>query len=101
NLKADTALKKTILPTAFAFNANASHYVMIILNKVDIVFGNETKNAFARYNSEKFYNKTYDVSLVDLNPDNKLVLIKPFANAQEATDYALQAKHLAAGDIIP
>jgi tetratricopeptide (TPR) repeat protein len=118
-LKADTAAVKkpvTTLPTktdsvvtkktakpilAFSFNAAAPHYVMIILNKVDVVFGNETKNAFARYNSEKYYNKTFELSTVPLDADNKVVLIKPFDNAQAAIDYINQARPKAASEIIP
>jgi lipopolysaccharide biosynthesis regulator YciM len=118
-IKADTAAVKkplTALPTktdsvvtkktakpmlAFSFNAAAPHYVMIILNKVDVVFGNETKTAFARYNSEKYYNKSFELSSIPLDADNKLVLIKPFDNAQAAIDYINQAKPKAATEIIP
>src|SRR5262249_25277225 len=102
-VKTDSVLtKKTAKPIlAFSFNAAAPHYVMIILNKVDVVFGNETKNAFTRYNSEKFYNKTFELSTIPLDADNKLVLIKPFENAQAAIDYINQVKPKAASEIIP
>jgi tetratricopeptide (TPR) repeat protein len=94
--------KKTAKPIlAFSFNAAAPHYVMIILNKVDVVFGNEAKNAFARYNSEKYYNKTFEVNTIPLDADNKLVLIKPFDNAQAAIDYINQVKPKAANEIVP
>jgi outer membrane protein assembly factor BamD (BamD/ComL family) len=94
--------KKTAKPMlAFSFNAAAPHYVMIILNKVDVVFGNEAKNAFARYNSEKYYNKTFEVNTIPLDPDNKLVLIKPFDNAQAAIDYINLVKPKAASEIVP
>jgi len=94
--------KKTAQPIlAFSFNANTPHYVMIILNKVDIVFGNETKNAFARYNSEKYYNKRFDLATIPLDADNKLVLIKPFDDAQQAIDYINQVKPKAASEIVP
>ena len=105
NLPAKTdsiVTKKTAKPIlAFSFNAASPHYVMIILNKVDVVFGNETKNAFARYNSEKFYNKSFELSTIPLDADNKLVLIKPFDNAQAAIDYINQVKPKAANEIIP
>ena len=101
-IKGDSITKKTTLPIlAFKFNAEAPHYVMIILNKVDVVFGNETRNAFARYNSEKYYNKTFELNTIDLDPTTKLVLIKPFANAQEAIDYINDVKPKAAGEIVP
>jgi len=101
--KSDTVVtNKTAKPIlAFSFNAAAPHYVMIILNKVDVVFGNEAKNAFARYNSEKFYNKRFELNTIPLDADNKLVLIKPFDNAQAAVDYINQVKPKAANEIIP
>jgi len=101
--KSDTVVtNKTAKPIlAFSFNAAAPHYVMIILNKVDVVFGNEAKNAFARYNSEKFYNKSFELNTIPLDADNKLVLIKPFDNAQAAVDYINQVKPKAANEIIP
>ncbi len=101
-LKVDTVAKKTITPPPpFAFNAEAPHYVIIILNKVDVVFGNEAKNAFTRYNSEKFYNKTFELSTINLDADNKLLVIKPFANAQAAIDYIQQTRPRAASEIVP
>jgi outer membrane protein assembly factor BamD (BamD/ComL family) len=101
-IKSDSITKKTTLPIlAYKFDAAAPHYVIIILNKVDVVFGNETRNAFARYNSEKFYNKTFELKTIDLDSTTKLVLIKPFANAQEAIDYINTVKPKAAGEIIP
>jgi hypothetical protein len=102
-IKADTTVaRKNAAPIlAFKFNAAAGHYVMIILNKVDIVFGNETKNAFARYSSEKYYNKTFEINTINLDADHKLVLIKPFANAQEAMDYIQDVKPKAASEIVP
>jgi len=101
--KTDTTVaRKNAAPIlGFKFNAAAGHYVMIILNKVDIVFGNETKNAFARYNSEKYYNKTFEINTINLDADHKLVLIKPFANAQEAMDYIQDVKPKAASEIVP
>ena len=102
-VKNDSAVvRKTVAPLVpFAFNAGSPHYVMIILNKVDPVFGNEAKNAFSRFNREKFYNKTYDLSLVQLDADNKLLLIQAFENAQAAVDYIQQVRPKAAGEIIP
>ena len=101
-VKVDSVAKKNAARlTAFAFNAQAPHYAMIILNKVDVVFGNETRNAFARYNSEKYFNKTFELSTLNLTDDIKLVLIKPFDNAQAAIDYIHDVKPKAASEIIP
>jgi hypothetical protein len=102
SVSVDSVTKKTAAPiAAFAFNALAPHYVMIILNKVDVVFGNEAKNAFARYNSQKYYNKTFELNTITLDADHKLVLIKPFDNAQAAIDYINDVKPRAATEIVP
>jgi len=101
-VKTDSVGRKNVAPLVpFAFNAETPHYVMIILNKVDVVFGNEAKNAFTRYNREKFYNKTFELNTITLDAENKLLLIQPFANAQAATEYVQQTKPKAAGEIIP
>jgi len=68
---------------------------------VDNVFRNETKNAFGIYNKEKYYNKTFDYSTLDINADNKLLLIGGFDNAQAAIDYLQEAKPVATTRIIP
>jgi hypothetical protein len=100
--RVDSAGRKKVTPIVpFAFNAESPHYVMVILNKVDVVFGNEAKNAFVRFNSEKFYNKTFELNTITLDADNKLLLIKPFANAQAAADYVQQVKPNAAAEIVP
>jgi hypothetical protein len=101
-IKTDSVAKKNVAPIIpFAFNAETPHYVMVILNKVDVVFGNEAKNAFSRYNREKFYNKTFDLNTITLDADNKLLLIQPFTNAQAAADYVQQVRPKAATEIIP
>lgn len=102
----DTTINKTVPPpviagSAYSHQPEAQHYVVLVLNKVDPVFCNEARNAFARYNRDNFYNKTFDVSLIEINPDNKLLLITPFKNAAEAVAYVDQAKPRAASEIIP
>ncbi len=55
----------------------------------------------ARYNREKFYNQPMELSLVNLDAENRLVLIKPFTNAQAAIEYVQKTKPLAASEIMP
>jgi hypothetical protein len=71
------------------------------MNKVDPVFSNEAKNAFFRYNRETFFNKIMAIDLADLDADNRLLLISPFKNAQEAVDYVDRTRPKAASEIIP
>lgn len=101
-------IKDTTLTTApktisspYTFSADAAHYVLLILNKVDPVFSNEAKNAFFRYNRETFYNKIMTAELIELDADNRLLLISPFKNAQEAVDYVERTRPKTASEIIP
>jgi tetratricopeptide (TPR) repeat protein len=96
----DTTAKKAVL-SAFTFSPDAAHYVAVLLNKVDPVYVNEAKNAFYRYNREKFYNKIMTTEVTDINAENRLLLISPFKNAEEAVDYITKTRPLAPTDIIP
>ena len=93
--------KQTSDPTAYSFDANAPHYVILVLNKIDPIFVNETKNAFARHNRDNYYNKQMQAELVDIDADNRLLLISPFQNAVEAITYVDQTKPRTATEIIP
>lgn len=103
---ADTLSKKTIVVeqksnSVYRFEPSLKHYAVIVLDKVDVIFSGETKNAFSRYNREKYYNQTLPITSVDLDADHKLVLIGEFTNAQEALEYVQQAKRLAPTEIVP
>jgi outer membrane protein assembly factor BamD (BamD/ComL family) len=100
----DTLTKKPPLSkisSPFTHIPDAPHNVVVILNKVDVVFGNEAKNAFFRYNREKFYNQPLQITTFDADADNKLLLIGTFANAQAAADYVEKTKPLSGTEIIP
>ena len=96
-----TKLPVPVNNTAFTNAPDVPHYVMLILNKVDPVFSNEAKSAFSRYNRETYYNKTYSLDLFELDADNRLLLIAPFANAADAIAYIDKAKPKTASEIIP
>ena len=89
------------IASPFTHIPDAPHYVVVILNKVDVVFGNEAKNAFFRYNREKFYNQPLQITTFDADADNKLLLIGSFANAQAAADYVQKTKPVSGTEIIP
>jgi outer membrane protein assembly factor BamD (BamD/ComL family) len=102
----DTTTKKPIVQTrppalVYRFEPASKHYVLVVMDKVDPLFINEVKNAFGRYNRDKYYNQTFQMNIRDFDADRKLLLIGDFNNAQEAVDYALQAKRLAASEILP
>jgi hypothetical protein len=85
----------------YSFVESAPHYVVIILNKVDPVFVNEARNAFFRYNRDTYYNKQMQAELVNIDADNRLLLISPFQNAQEALEYIERTRPRTASEIIP
>jgi outer membrane protein assembly factor BamD (BamD/ComL family) len=96
----DSAGNKKI-NSPYSFSANEPHYAVLVLNKVDPVFVNEAKNAFARYNRETYYNKQMSADLADLDADNRLLIISPFKDAAEAISYIDQTKPKTATEIIP
>jgi hypothetical protein len=96
-----TAAKPPVTKTAFAYNPNQAHYVVLLLNKVDPVFVNEAKNAFIRYNRDTYYNKPYSVDLYQLDIDNRLLMIAPFTNADDAIKYVDAAKPKTPTEILP
>ncbi|MEJ0101964.1 MAG: hypothetical protein WDO19_05115 [Bacteroidota bacterium] len=96
------AIKVAPPPLAkFDYDPNDKHFVIVILNRVDNVFSNEVKNAFSIYNREKYYNKPFDYSTLDIDAENKLMLVGGFSNAQEAIEYLQQAKPVATTRIMP
>lgn len=100
----DSAVKappKIITKGKFEWNPADSQYVAVILNKVDVIYSREAENAFKRYNGEQYYNQQYTTSLSIFSPDDRILLIGPFANAADAIAYMDKAKRMAKNDIIP
>ena len=85
----------------YKFNANEPYYVVLILNKVDPVFCNEAKMAFARFNRETYYNKTMTADLFQIDADNRILLLSPFKDAQEATTYVESVRPRTPSEILP
>lgn len=85
----------------YRFEAETPHYVAIVLTKVDPIFVNEAKNAFARYNRDTYYNKQMQAELIEIDTANHLLLISPFKNAAEAILYIDQTRPKTANEIIP
>jgi TolA-binding protein len=100
---ADSIIAKPVVTSTsvYVYVPAEAHYVVLVLNKVDPVFVTEAKNAFARYNRETYYNKTIVAELQQLDPDNRLLLLSPFANEQEAIAYIDKAKPKTPTEILP
>ena len=94
-------IKAKPLNTTYKFNANEPYYVVLLLTKVDPVFCNEAKNAFARFNRETFYNKQMTVDLFEIDPENRVMLMSPFKDAQDAVAYIESVKPKTPSEILP
>ncbi len=87
--------------TSYSFNPQSPQLVMIVLDKVDPVYVSETRNAFNRYNREKYYNKVIEIVNVPLDDNLKLVILNNFDNADAAIDYVEKVKKVAPTEIVP
>ncbi len=94
---------KPAFVSAFTFESSQPHAVGILMTQVDPVYITETKNAFDRFNRENYYGKTYDINTVVLSDslNLKLVLIRGFANAEEAQTYLGKVGPRTGREIIP
>ncbi len=96
----DTVNNKTN-PPAYHFNLQNPQQVVIVLQDVDAVFANEAKNALFRHNRSTYYNKSYTLELIGLNDKQRLLLVAPFQQAAEASDYMKEIRKLASTEIFP
>lgn len=95
-MKAPVIVKKS---AGYSFNASEAHMVLLVLDKVDVVYVNEARMALIRYNKEKFYNQPLEVVPFPLNDDLKLVEIKSFSDAGSALSYLEKTRTVAATEI--
>lgn len=101
--KRDTIQTKPLLvPTSsYTFDPSQPHSVVIVMDKVDGVYVSESRNAFNRYNKEKFYNKVIDITNMTLDDSTKLVVMTSFENAAAGLDYLEKTRKVAAREIVP
>lgn len=85
----------------FRYLATDSQYVVLLLDKVDKVYINEAQNAFNRFNKEKFYSQTINISSQQIDDRYTVVLQGPFSDAGAAIDYIDKAKPQARSRIVP
>jgi hypothetical protein len=85
----------------FGFKPADQHLVALVLDKVDVVYVNEARNAINRYNKEKYYNQPLEMSLLNLDDVKKLVLVSFFTDAVAAMDYVERTRKIAQMEIFP
>jgi tetratricopeptide (TPR) repeat protein len=101
--RTDTIQAKPLPPEklVYTFTPDLPHAVVVVMNKVDPVYVSESRNAFNRYNKEKFYNKPIEINNVVLNDSTRLVVMSSFENATAALEYLEKTKKVAAREIVP
>lgn len=85
----------------FKFIASDTQYVALVLNMVDPIFINEGKNAFNRFNQERYYQQKLGVSAIKITDSVHYLLIGPFKNAADANTYLDQVEPYTNTKIIP
>jgi outer membrane protein assembly factor BamD (BamD/ComL family) len=97
--------KETLTPPivnkSFTFVPTDAHYVVVVLDKVDPVYASEAKNAFNRFNKERYYQQQIEMSSVQLNEALHLVLQGPFSDANAAVDYINKTQPQTRSRILP
>ncbi len=94
-------ITKITAPETYEFIASDSQYVAIALYKVDPIFVSEARNAFNRFNQERYYGQKLPINIIRVNETEQILLMGPFMNAAEASTYIDKNKSLAASRIMP
>ncbi|WP_324206021.1 hypothetical protein [Sediminibacterium sp.] len=94
-------IEKIVAPETYEFNASDSQYVAIALYKVDPIFVSEARNAFNRFNQERYYGQKLPINVIRVTETEQILLMGPFKNAAEASTYTDKNKSLAASRIMP
>jgi outer membrane protein assembly factor BamD (BamD/ComL family) len=90
-----------IVNKGFSFVPADAHYVVVVLDKVDPVYASEAKNAFNRFNKERYYQQQIEMSSVQLNQNLHFVLQGPFSDANAAVDYIDKTQPQTKSRILP
>jgi tetratricopeptide (TPR) repeat protein len=85
----------------YQFKPAAAHFVVLVLDKVDVVYVNEARMALGRFNKEKFYQIPLELTPLPLTEDIKMVQVGMFPDVVAALDYVDKARSVAATEIFP
>ncbi len=84
---------------SFTLSPDKPHYVAMILDKVDGVYINEAKNAFARFNKGSMATINVGILKDTLDATKSLLLFQPFENAEAALKYFDRIKKAATSEV--
>lgn len=83
----------------FLIQPEKEHLVLMLLNKVDYVYVNETKNAFNRFVKGNYLYQNILVSRDALDADRALVLFSKFSDAEAAAKFYDKVKKAAPSEV--
>ena len=83
----------------FTLNTQTSQNVIMIMDKVDGTYVNESKNAFARYLGESFKGQPITLVRDAIDKDRSLLIFTSFKDAATALDFLLKVKKAAPDEI--
>ena len=100
-IKIDSTIQqpKTYVSGGFLLEPNKPHVLMMVLKKVDGVYVNEAKNAFARFNRESYLTQSLVISRDILDADRVLLITTGFADAETALKYYDKIKKAAPKEV--
>ena len=88
-----------LVNASFVFNPATTQNVIMLLDKVDGTYVNESKNAFTRYLAENFKTQKIVITRNILDKDVALLVFTSFANADEAVQFYDKIKKAAPDEV--
>jgi len=88
-----------LVNASFVFDPAQTQNVIMLLDKVDGTYVNESKNAFTRYVSENFKTQKIVITRNALDKDIALLVFTSFANADEAVQFFDKIKKAAPDEV--
>ena len=83
----------------FTFNAATQQNVIMLLDKVDGTYVNESKNAFTRFVTENLAGQPITIIKSAIDKDIALLVFSSFANADEALQFLIKIKKAAPDEV--
>jgi tetratricopeptide (TPR) repeat protein len=83
----------------FTLNTVSPHNVIMILDKVDGTYVNESKNAFSRYLGESFRGQSITLTRDAIDNDRNLLVFASFADAAAAYSFLLKIRRAAPDEV--
>ncbi len=91
-------LPPSMVMGVYKWQASKPHHVIMVLDRVDGVYINEAKNAFTRYNREKYFSKVV-INKDAIDAQRSLLVFTSFENADEAVAYFDKVKKAAPQEV--